>query len=67
MHRLLEPLVGLLCCCVLQLTLQQNQQRIFAALNDLSDTVASLSVPAEDGVVVDQAWPDNKVRLLVRL
>ena len=65
MHRLLAPLVGLLCCCVLQLTLQQNQERVFAAVKDLTETVANLSLPAEDGVVVDQTWADNKVRSLV--
>ena len=65
MHRLLAPLVGLLCCCVLQLTLQQNQERVFAAVKDLTETVANVSLPAEDGVVVDQTWADNKVRSLV--
>ena len=64
MHRLLAPLVGLLCCCVLQLTLQQNQERVFAAVKDLTETVANLSLPAEDGVVVDQTWAENKVRSL---
>ena len=62
MDRLLAHLVGLLCCCVLKLTLQHNQQRIFDILIKISEDVARLSLPAEDGVVADQTWADNKVR-----